>query len=103
MKPSENELISQLNPRLFWDVDIGKLHADHSRRLIIERIFSLGDITEIKLAFQYYGEKTLAKELTRLNYLDPKSLNFAAKLLNIPRSSFKCYKRKQHQPQHWSS
>ncbi len=103
MKPADNKLISQLNPLLFWDTDVGKLHPDHSRRLIIERIFSLGDITDIRLAIEYYGKSTLKSELTNLNYLDPKSLNFAAKLLNIPRSSFKCYKRKPHQPQHWNS
>lgn len=95
--------ISKLNPRLFWDTDISKLDDIASRRLIIERVFSLGDVDEIRMVLQHYGDETVAAELTRVNYLDPKTLNFASTLLDIPLTAFKCYKRKLSHPGHWSS
>ena len=96
-------LISKLNPRLFWDTDISKLDDISSQRLIIERVFSLGDVDEIRMLLQHYGDETVAHELVRINYLDPKTLNFASRLLNIPQTSFKCFKRKLSHPGHWSS
>jgi len=102
MRPHNQDIINQLNPRLFWDTDPKKLDPEGSSRLIIERVFSLGSMDEIKLLIQHYGKEKLTEELTRLNYLDPKSLNFAAKLLDIPRSSFKAYKPKGSQTQYCS-
>ncbi len=95
--------ISKLNPKLFWDTDISKLEDIASRRLIIERVFSLGDVDEIRMVLQHYGDEAVADELTRVNYLDPKTLNFASKLLNFPQTSFKCYKRKQSHQAHWNN
>jgi len=96
-------IIKQLNPRLFWDTNPDNLDPEKSHRLIIERVFSLGSMDEINLLLRHYGRDVITKDITRVNYLDPKSLNFAAKLLDIPRSSFKCYKRRQSQIQHWNS
>jgi hypothetical protein len=92
-----------LKPRYFWDVDINRLDVDRSKRLIIERVFVLGTAKEIMLVIQYYGTKEVVDVLKSLNYIDPKTLNFASKLFNISLQSFKCYTRKQLNPQHWSS
>lgn len=102
-------MIQQLNiskdlkPQYFWDVDIDKLDVDRSKRLIIERVFVLGTAKEIMLVINYYGEKVVVDVLERLNYIDPKTLNFVSKLFNVSLQSFKCYTRKQLTPQHWGS
>lgn len=102
-------MIQQLNiskdlkPQYFWDVDIDKLNVDRSKRLIIERVFVLGTAKEIMLVINYYGEKVVVDVLERLNYIDPKTLNFVSKLFNVSLQSFKCYTRKQLTPQHWGS
>jgi hypothetical protein len=97
------ELSNYLKPQYFWDVDISGNGKHISRRLIIERIFSLGNLKEIKVITDYYGKRKTLEELCNINYLDPKTLNFISKIFNKPKKSFKCYTRKQLMIQHWSS
>ncbi len=87
----------------FWDVDISNINADSSKRLIIKRVFSLGSIDEMKALISYYGDEIVIEQLCNCNYLDPKTLNFASKLFNIPKNEFRCYRRKRSNPQHWNS
>jgi hypothetical protein len=87
-----------LRVEYFWDVNIDKLNVDSSRRLIIERVFTLGSVKEMMLLIDYYGEDEIKKVLTGLNYIDRKSLNFVSKLFNLPLKSFKCYSRRQLHP-----
>lgn len=92
-----------LKSEYFWDVDISKLNAHISKRLIIERVFAMGTMKEIRLIIKFYGEKEVIDVLTRLNYIDPKTLNFISKFFNISYKAFKCYTRKQLNPQRWTS
>ena len=94
-------ILDELRKNYFWDVDVKKLDAERSKRLIIERIFKLGKANEIMMIINYYGEKVVIDVLKNLNYIDPKTLNFAVKFFNLPLQSFKCYTRKQLNPQHW--
>jgi hypothetical protein len=87
-----------LKKEYFWDVNIDRLDIDGSRRLIIERVFTLGSVKEMKLVIDSYGEEEVKRVLTGLNYIDPRSLNFISKIFNIPLKSFKCYSRRQLRP-----
>ncbi|MEI6885339.1 MAG: hypothetical protein WCO02_12680 [Bacteroidota bacterium] len=95
------KLVQQLNPVYFWDVDPAKIDEVQSKRLIIERVFSLGNLQEIKLTVDFYGRETVIRTLTTLAYLDPKTLNFISVIYGIPKSRFKCYKRRQSMPKFW--
>ena len=99
----KNNIIEQLNPQYFWDVDIDKLHSEKASRLIIERIFSLGNLQEINLVIEFYGNNHVVEVLLNLNYIEPKTLNFISKLFRLPESKFKCHTQKQLKTQHWSS
>ena len=96
-KVNITDLIKQ---KYFWDVDItpGKVV---SKRLIIERIFSYGTLSEINLLLRYYGEEEVKKTLLNLNYLDKKTLNFASKYFGKAKKEFKCYTKKQLMNLHW--
>jgi len=102
MKP-DSSIISNLNPRYFWDVDMLTLDEISSCRLIIERVFTLGEINEMNRLIDFYGHDKVIDILCNLPYLDPKTLNFVSKLFNKPLKSFKCYRLKQSKPQHWNS
>jgi len=97
------KISADLHKRLFWDVDIKGLDPERSKRLIIERIFSLGTFDEIKLVIDYYGKDIVLDVLRRINYIDPKTLNFLSVFFNVSLESFTCYKRKQLIRQHWNS
>jgi hypothetical protein len=99
---TESKDISALFKRsYFWDVDITP-GITLSTRLIVERIFSLGTLAEVALLIKYFGKKEVEQVIINLNYLDPKTLNFASKFFNKPKKSFKCYIRKQLIPQLWN-
>lgn len=93
-------IASLLKKRYFWDTDISKGEA-LPKRLVIERIFSLGTIDEVALVLKHYGREEVEKILLNLNYLDRKTLNFVSKYFNRPKKDFRCYTRKQSTLQYW--
>jgi hypothetical protein len=99
----DSGIISSFNPALFWDVDISRLDPEKNSRLIVERIFSLGTIDEMRHVIDYYGKEHVVNMLQKLNYLDPKTLNFVSVLFDIPKNKFRCYIKRQSGPQLWNS
>ncbi len=98
-----SDFIKQLNPVYFWDVDFEKIDDKKSKRLIIERVITLGNLKELKALFDHYGKEEVLRTICNLNYLDPKTLNFFSLMYDIPLTEFKCYTKKQSNPQHWTS
>lgn len=97
---SNMTIFEQLNPTHFWDVNISVLGPHAAKRLIIERVFTRGELNEIKSVLEYYGEEQVLQTLYTLPFLEPKNLNFISKFFNKPRKEFRCYHRKQSKPQH---
>ena len=95
-------LIEQLNKAYFWDVELAKIDSEKSKRLIIERVINYGNLGEIKLIKEFYGIKEIRSTLYKLNYIDPKTLNFISLLFHVPKTKFKCYTRKQLTNQPWN-
>jgi uncharacterized protein YutE (UPF0331/DUF86 family) len=96
------DILKEISQHYFWDVDVSRMDANRSRRLIIERVFSLGTAREAMLLVNCYGEREVINILKNLNYMDPKTLNFVSRLFGVPANEFKCYKRAQLNPQHWN-
>ncbi len=97
------DIIKEINHSYFWDVNVKDLDAHKSKRLIIERVFCLGQLKEVFLLIDFYGEQQIVDTLCKLNYLDPKTLNFVSKLFNVPKEKFKCYAKTPLTQQHWNS
>lgn len=87
---NESTLIDKLDNRYFWDVNVSDINPVKSKRLIIERVFTLGDVKDIKLIIEYYGKQEVVAQLMKLPYLDAKTLNFASTLFNKPKNEFRC-------------
>lgn len=85
------EVLKKLDSAYFWDVDLSKLNAEKSKRLIIERVINLGNLDEIKYIREYWGDREITEIICNLNFLDPKTLNFASLLFDVPKEKFKCY------------
>jgi hypothetical protein len=99
----KNYFLKKLADHYFWDVDSSKMDPKASKRLIIERVFSLGTIEDMKRVVAYYGRENVVEELSKLNYLDPKTLNFVSILFDKPKREFKCYTSELSRVRHWSS
>ena len=98
-----NTLLSKLNPQYFWDVNLSGLDELSACRLVIERIFSLGDVHEMNLVIDFYGKRKVVEVLCNLPYIDPKTFNFIKKLFNKPAEKFRCYQKQQSIPRLWNS
>jgi len=92
-----------LPKRLFWDISPEYLDEVKSRRIIIERVLTRGDVPELKVIITFYGLEVIKKEIVKVAYLDKKTLAWVSLFLNIPKSKFKCYITKQSKKIHWDS
>ncbi|ALO15591.1 hypothetical protein L21SP5_01952 [Salinivirga cyanobacteriivorans] len=90
------------SPHLFWDVDAEKLDMLENKRIIIERVFTMGDLKDLKLLFLFYSKADIIQELKNAGSLDKKTLNFASFFFNLPKSDFKCYRKTQSNQAHWN-
>lgn len=91
-----------ISKNLFWDVDTSKIDDIQNKRLIIERVFTMGDLQDVVAVIQFYGLKTVKHELMNAGYLDNKTLSWVSNFFNIPKSKFKCFTKKQSTQIHWS-
>ena len=86
-----SNLISNLSPHLFWDVDFAKLDADKHYRLIIERIIERGTFNQFRQVEKYYGKEKLIDVIKNINTMNEKDMNFVSSYFNIPFELMKCY------------
>lgn len=91
-----------IKKELFWDMDFMILDKNINRRLIIERVLSYGNLSELKEIVKYYGRVIIIQEIKKAGYLDPKTLEFVVGYLGVSKEELKCYLKKQSVPQHWS-
>ena len=99
----KKDILKEINPGYFWDVNINNIDVSAAKQLIIGRVFSLGKLDEMIALIRYYGKREVVDTLRQINYLDPKTLNFVSKLFNKPKNSFKCYSRTPSTLRHWNS
>ncbi len=85
----------RLRRSLFWDVPEKEIDLQRNKRLVIERVFSRGDIEELNQILKYYSAPEIKKEVIRIGTFDKKTLNFICLLYNIEPEDFKCYTEKQ--------
>lgn len=88
-----NPKINQNIKRFFWDIDFSKLDFVKSQDFIIERILELGDQESTDWLFSFYNKEVIANVLKRSTRLSPKSANFWALILGVPREEILCLNR----------
>lgn len=91
-----------LRKELFWDIDFDKIDLTKHRRIIIERVLTLGNWDGFRYLLKTYDEQTLVNEIKQIGYLDPKTLNFVVNFFAIEKTQLRCYTRKQSMEQHWN-
>jgi hypothetical protein len=91
-----------LRKELFWDIDVNHLDAGKNKRLIIDRVLSIGNLSELKIIIQYYGKETIISEIKQIGYLDPKTLEFVVSYFGIGKEELKCYIKKLSARQYWN-
>ncbi|MCF8365834.1 MAG: hypothetical protein K9H16_08635 [Bacteroidales bacterium] len=91
-----------LRKELFWDIDFNKINLLTHKRIITERVLTLGNLDEFFFLLDAYDRQTLVDEISQIGYLDPKTLSFVISFFNIDKNQLKCYTRIQSMIQHWN-
>lgn len=86
--------LPKIRPFLLWDVNRDHFDFLINKRLVIERVCTLGSLNDYKEILRFYGFETVKNELLNSASLDPKSLSFFSQIFNIPVEKFKCYSKK---------
>ena len=97
-----NKDFEQLNRRFFWDVDYRNLDLKKNKNLIIERILTLGDISDLIALVRIYGKKEIINTAINKAYLDKKTLNWLSIITGMKKPHFKCYSKIQSKQVHWN-
>lgn len=90
-----------ISKNLFWDIELSDFDNIRNKRIIIERVISLGDLPDVKEVIQFYGIETIKQEIVKAGYLDNKTLAWISNFLNISKTKFKCFTKKQSNRVHW--
>lgn len=85
------EFKSRLRQVTFWDVPIENLDVEKNKRQIIERVFTHGNLDELRVMRDFYSRKEIIEEMTSVRCLDHLTLNFCSELYQVPLEKFRCY------------
>ena len=88
----------KLSRYLFWDTDPDTVNFDKSARYVIEKVVTMGRLTDWKEIQRYYGLETIKQQVVRSRDLDPRTHCFLSELLDIPKEDFRWYKQMQSNP-----
>ena len=96
---------SKLKPifekRIFWDVNFEQIDYDAKANFVIERVFSRGDVEDIRQCRRYYGDEKVTSVLLNAKYLPLHTIHLASAVIDRPLNEFRCYKLRQLNPGHF--
>lgn len=98
----QQQLISNLSPTLFWDVDRDTIDTEKHAPYIVQRVVSMGTWEDFKLIKAFYGMPGLREIVTNLRYLDDRVLHFCSAYFDVPITEFRCYTQKQLNRPSWN-
>lgn len=85
----------RLRKSLFWDLPESQIHPERNKRLIMERVFTRGNMKEFKELRDVYSRNEIKETVVRIGSLDKKTMVFLSKSYQIPLTNFKCCTQKQ--------
>ncbi len=67
---------------------------------IIERVFTRGDVEDIRMCRRFYGDEKISAALLNAKFLPVRKLYLASAVIDKPIEDFRCYKERQLMPGH---
>ena len=85
--------------RIFWDVDFDLIDYNTKANWVIERVFSRGDVEDIRQCRRYYGDEKVTSALLGAKYLPEHRIHLASAVIDKPLKEFRCYLLRQLNPE----
>ena len=102
--PQERGL-HKINEGLLWDYRMAGFDWQKYRRVVVERVISMGRLSDWYGAFDLYGGVRGFRKIAKEEVVDlsPRNLDFMCRALNINKEDTKCYKQLQLRRAHLNS
>lgn len=94
--------LPKISKRAFWDVSFSTLDYEKHSLFVIQRVLEYGVFDDLREIMYFYGRERIAKEIVNVNWLNNKTLYFCCEIFNLEPNNFKCYTKKQSNPQLWN-
>lgn len=93
-----------LNRGLLWEYRLEDFDWQKYRRIVAERVISMGRLSDWYAAFDLYGGVRGFRKIAKDDVVDlsPKDLEFMCRALNLDKKETRCYKQKQLREAHLS-
>jgi hypothetical protein len=90
-----------ISRKAFWDVSFGKIDFEKSSLFVMQKVFNYGSWDDQLVILRYYGNNRIKKEIIKATYLRQPVLSFLCTILQLQKTDFECYTRKQSNPLPW--
>ncbi len=91
-----------ISKRSFWDIDFETLDFEKHKKFIIEKVFEYGTLQDTLEIIAFYGLEIIKQEIIKANWLSNKTLNYCCIIFQLNKNDFKCYIKKQSNPELWN-
>ena len=95
--------LNDINPRIFWDLDLSVLDYEKNAPLIIQRVLEYGDLSDWYAIKKHYGLDRIVSISKSLRSLDAVAVTWLCCLSNARMEDFRCYRIAQLNPTPWNS
>jgi hypothetical protein len=93
----------EISKKAFWDIRFEKIDYEKHSLYVIEKIFNYGTWNDQVAIMKFYGLERIKKEIVSAGYLKNSVLSFLCNILQLQKTDFKCYIKKQSHPLPWDS
>jgi hypothetical protein len=90
-----------LSKQAFWDVDMDNIDYVKNARHVIEKVVDRGTLEDFVELRKFYGDLKIKKEIVNASWIGDKEIYFCCSIFNLIPTDFKCYLKKQLNPQLW--
>jgi len=90
-----------LSKQAFWDVDMDKIDYEKRARFVMEKVIDRGSFEDFIALRNFYGDQRIKQEIVNAAWLGDKEIYFCCTIFGLNPQDFKCYIKKQSNPQLW--
>jgi hypothetical protein len=91
----------QLSKQAFWDVNMDSINYEKHARYVMEKVIDRGSLDDFIALRKFYGDKKIRKEIVNANWIGDKEIYFCCAIFDLKPENFKCYIKKQLNPELW--
>lgn len=102
---SKERGLHKVNQALLWDYQMDTFDWQKYRRIVAERVISMGRLSDWYGAFDLYGGIRGFRKIAKDEVVDltTRNLDFMCRALNLKKEETRCYKQQQLRQAHLNS